>query len=191
MLPELVKTIAAELKARAVPMRVVYGPERGAQGMSSPRIVIEYDRDSRERVTGPRRPQANPNMVYVRAVPCRARVFAQSTEQGSRVQDHERIGNQVGDLLLVSIFAALQKSKTLGSITSVQLLSAAALEREGLETWPGVVLDVGFEVDRGVRDRTWTTEKAPEATVGGDDGVGIATDGQVHLDGTTELEPIP
>jgi hypothetical protein len=47
-------------------------------------------------------------------------------------------------------------------ITSMRLLTAEEVDAAGLETWPGVVYEIKFSVDRGVFDTDWTGDGSEE-----------------------------
>lgn len=168
MLYEISKEVSTELAAQGCPVPVVYGPERqGATGVAitTSRIVFERDRSGGDS-SGPGRGRTvNPKMLYTRNVGAVCRVFAQSTESGARVQDHERLADLVWDKVEVALYKVIAKRKDAWRVASSKLLSAEELAMRGLEVWPGVVYEVRFTVSRGVYDTTWTEAAKPEASV--------------------------
>lgn len=170
MLYEISKEVATELKAQACPIPVVYGPERTASSagvaIASSRIVFERDRRGGDRDGPGRGRMVNPKMVAVQTIGAVCRIFAQSTDAGARVQDHERVADLAWSLLRVALYKVMSKRKDpFWRITSMRLVSADELKLAGLEVWPGVVYEVLFSVDRAINDTTWTEAAKPEATV--------------------------
>lgn len=166
MIYELTQRVATEMTAKSCPFPVLYGPERMApSAINSTRVVIMRDRQGSEAVDAPRTQQRNPKAVMMRGIPGVLRVYATSTVAGAAVQDHEDLADQIVDLLLVAIRKVVTTAKTMWRIVSAGLLSAEALQLIGLETWPGVVYEMKFVVDRGVMDAPYTGEPKPEATL--------------------------
>lgn len=179
MIYEITKELAAELESRGVPLPVVYGPEKNAStAINRSRIVLERDRQNGDQSLGPRSQQKNPALANVRAMGCVLRVFAQSTLAGANVWDHERLADQAIDRIEIALRKVITKRRTAYRITSARLLSAQDLELLDLKTWPGVVYELRFQVDRGVLDTSWQGEALPTATIG---------PGGVAIDGSTKV----
>jgi len=172
MLYTITQELKTALAAKGCPVPVVYGPERSG-GLIGQRIVVERDRQSGDQFTGPRSQQRNPGLVDVRAIGSVLRVYAQSGVAGANVWDHERVADQVIDLVTVALRRIVSARKTLWRIGAAKLLSSDELELRGLKTWPGVVYELRFQIDRGVFDYTWTGDAKPEATMGGTGGVTV------------------
>lgn len=170
MLYGIAHRVEAALKARGIPFPVVYGPERTDTTTlgTRTRIVIERDREGGDSVGPARSVHTNPNMRAVRAVGAVARVFAKSERAGAGVQDHEGVADKLVDRLHVALDSIIRSDQTLWAVSSAKLLNANELEQRGLKTWPGVVYEIKFSVDRGVFDTDWTGEAAPEAELGAD-----------------------
>lgn len=185
MIYELQKELAAELEARGVPYPVLYGPESAQTTTPAvrSRIVLERDRKQGDRFDGPRSVHVNHQLSAVRAIGCVLRIYAASTAAGARVQDHERLADALLDRVTVALRKCVNVRKTLHRITAAKLLDGDELELRGLATWPGVVYELRFEIDRGVFDRDWDGSAAPEAAIGGQDGVVITSSTKVRLPG--------
>lgn len=175
MLFEISKEIAALFSAANCPYKIVYGPERSPSTIAQSRVVIEYDRQGSDTTKAPKGRFANPPMVSLRSVACTCRIFAKSSLAGAGIHNHEREANALADLFLVAIHKVVRSRCSEYRITRAKFLSVDELKYTGLETWPGAVYEISFEVDRGVFDTTWTGEKSTEATIGGTGGVGIQT----------------
>lgn len=165
MIYEITKEIATELIAKGYPFPVVYGPERGSVAFTHPRIVIERDRQGSDPTKAPKARTPNPKMMFVRGIACVCRIFAKSNLPGAGVHDHERQADQAADKLTIALFRAIRLRFTECEIQPAKLMSASDLKFEGLESWPGVVYEIKFSVDRGVFDTNWVGEKAPETVL--------------------------
>lgn len=173
MLYEISRQIETELQGKGCPYRVVYGPERAPTGMTDPRVVIERDRSGSDSFAAPTSRAANPRMIGVRWLACKATVFAQSNASGAQVYDHERIADEIVDKLTVALHKIMRARHNQYQISASHFLSAEEAALQGLEQWPGAIYQFAFSIDRGVVDTTWTGAKAAEATMGGEHGVRI------------------
>lgn len=186
MIHEITVSVAAELKSKGVPFGVVYGPERQVAGISSPtRIVIERDRQAGDGLGPARSVHTNARMRGVRAVGCVARVFAKSNAGGAGVQNHEALADKLVDKLVVALDKVIRANQTLWKPVSGKLLSAEELAARDLTTWPGVVYELRFTVDRGMFDTDFASEAAPEVEVGA---VTIASTTKVKVNGVGDPE---
>lgn len=156
MLYEIAKVVATLLQARGCPLPVVYGPERFEDiGLTRPRIVFERPRALVDTSGPPRSSKNNPPRRAERSIVGRVRVYASSTVDGARVQDHEDQAEQAVDLVIVCLQIALARAKVTGSIGTGGYIPANQLGLEGLESWPGVVYELPITIQRAVYDRTW------------------------------------
>ena len=156
MLYDVAKIVSTELIARGCPLPVVYGPERMADvGLTNPRIVFERPRSLGDAVGPPRCSKNNPPRRAERGIAGTVRVFASSTVDGARVQDHEEQADQAVDLVIVCLQIAAARIITTMTIGAGGYVSAAELGLDGLETWPGVVYELPITIQRAVYDRTW------------------------------------
>jgi hypothetical protein len=189
--------IAQELKdalvTKGCPVSVVYGPERKDQALNHPRFVIERDRTAGDKHTGARSQRANPRQVDTRAIGCVCRMFAKSSIEGAGVWNHERDADQMVDHFTVQMTSIVQMRHTLWRITSAKFMTADELAFAGLETWPGVVYEIKFEIDRGVADVTWRTpdqsagSAQAEITMGSGE---LSTTVKVRTDGGSTWEVV-
>jgi hypothetical protein len=175
-----------DLQARGVPFDVVYGPERlGQTPLAASHIVLERDRATGDELLPVTAHRRNPRVDHVRGIGATLRVFARSTAAGAGPGDHERVADRVVDQCLISLRAIVAARRTQWRLRSAKLLSADEAGERGLETWPGVIYEARFVIDRGVADAGWTeaetaaaaagTATADEATFGGAHGVSVAT----------------
>ena len=173
------------LKAKACPLRVIYGPERRDVALTDPRIVIERDRDRGDTFSGPRGNRHH-RVSETQAIGAVLRVFAKSALPGAAVHDHERQADQAAGLVVVGLREIIcsappgltawqgKVGPTLWTITGAGLLSAQEHAQRDLQTWTGVVYEITFAVDRGVvGDVNWIGETPAEAAIGGEGGIEI------------------
>lgn len=156
MLYDISKVVATELATRGCPLRVVYGPERSNDvGLTDPRIVFERPRAAVDTSGPPRSSKNNPPRRAERLIVGRIRVYASSTADGARVQDHEEQAEQAVDLVIVCLQIALGRARVTGTIGTGGYVPANQLGLDGLETWPGVVYELPITIRRAVYDRSW------------------------------------
>lgn len=159
MLYEISRHVATEIAARSCPVPVIYGPEPAADlALVRSRIVFERPRSAGDTVGPPRAQKHNPSRRAERGITGRVRIYAHSTADGARVQDHEEIAEHCADLVVVALQIACARELTTARITSSGYVAPAALEIPELRVWPGVVYELAIIVQRGVFDRTWALE---------------------------------
>lgn len=186
MIHEITVSVAAELKKRGVPYAVVYGPERQGTVLQSPtRIVIERDRQAGDGLGPARSVHTNARMHGVRAVGCVARIFAKANVAGAGVQNHEALADLLVDKVFVALDKVIRSNQTLWKTVSGKFLSGDELAARELTTWPGVVYELRFTVDRGVFDTDFAGEAAPQTNVGD---VAIASRTTVKVNGVGDPE---
>jgi len=191
MLHAISLELAPALKARGVPFPVVYGPERlDVMSVGKTRIVLERDRGGGDSVGAGRARTRNPRLILTRGIGFVLRVFAQSTESGAGVWNHERLADSIVDKVLVCLTGIIEERRTLWRIASSGLVPAIELSQVGLERWPGVVYQITGSIDRGVADTSWSDAAAPEITLG-EGGVPLSSSVRVRTDGGTAWEPVP
>lgn len=190
MIYEIAKELHVELRAKKVPFRVVYGPERKDDvGLTDTRIVLERDRQTGDQPGPPRSQHKNPSLAGVRGVGVVLRIFARANVSGANVWDHERLADAIVDKAWVALRKIATRRRTIWNITSAKLLSREELEQRSLEQWPGAVYEMRFTVDRGVLDTDWQGEAAPEKALGPHpDGIEIAGSTKVTVNGSGSPE---
>jgi hypothetical protein len=190
----VIKSIAddlrTELAAKGCPLRVIYGPEpRPVTSLVDSRIVLERDREGGDVIGPPRSQHKNPAIKGVRGMGCVLRIFAKSSLSGANLWDHESLADQTLDKVWVALEKLVKLRRTLWTITGAKLLNSTELEMRGLETWPGVVFELRFAVDRGVFDTTWVGDAKPEKAFGeGADAIQIASTTSVTVNGAGSPE---
>lgn len=172
MIYEIFRELETNLTSRGYPFPLEYGPE--AKRKKPPfdtRIVMDHDRESGDSISGPRSqvaistPAGRSRKLLDRAVGCLVRIYAKSSSPGARIENHERLAEQLVDAVLAGLRTVIQKRATLWRVTSASFVSKEALEVPELEKWPGVVYELKFSVDRGVFDLTWTGEGEPTGSI--------------------------
>jgi hypothetical protein len=161
---EMARDVGARMLARKFPVLVVYGPERMQRESYDPIIVIERDRGGSDGLAAASGQQRNPRKIMTRTLAVRASIYARSSLPGAMVQDHERECERLVDGLLVALFE-WQTAERAGavSVSGARYLSAA--DRNDVETWPGVVYELRFNVPRAVFAMTYEGEAKPTAAI--------------------------
>lgn len=170
MIYALCRDVAALLADRKFPLPVEYGPERTVRAFPQSVIVIDRDRDASETISAAHGTGRNPKKVLARYLPCRALVWAASTEDGARVNEHEHECDRYVDGLLAALDDWATEAKAEINFTSARFAKPtdAGVELAAeIEAWPGVVYLVTFTVGRGVYARKYTGAGQPEGTVAG------------------------
>lgn len=177
MIYTITTEVATALTAKGVPYPVIYGPERAPASVNETRVVIERDRRATDSFAAPMSPKLNPRRFALRWQAVQVWIYAQSTLPGARVEDHERVAEQLVDKLTIALTRAVRTRDNQLRFASAHYLGDAELEQLGLETWQGVVYQISCEISRSVDDTDWVNAKASEATMGGAHGVSIAVPG--------------
>lgn len=167
MIARMAQDLEDMLRARGFPLRIAYGPEAHRRNTHDSGIVIERDRTGGDgtlrEVIGNGR---NPQKFRVRDLGCVATIYAQSSLAGARIQDHEHLCDDFVDALII----ALQEWGTMAKAGNVPVTQAgyvAAAEFADVETWPGVVYRMRFQVSRAVAKRTYEGAARPTGAVTG------------------------
>lgn len=156
MLYALARIAETELQLRGCPVRVMYGPERMQDtALTDTRIVFQRSRRARDRISSPSSSKLNPSRRAERELDALVQVIARSSLDGAQLHDHEELADQIVDMLIVVLQIAAARSKTTVALNGGSFLSTQALALEGMESWPGVVYELTFSVQRGVFDRSW------------------------------------
>jgi len=164
MIYDLAKEVALELAEQGCPYRVVYGPDRFTDVSAADTHIVFSRIGSSELVVANTSFKQNPKLRAIRRIGATVRVIASSTLPGALQEDHERLADQILDLLIIAIKKVTAVWRVEFNAVSGQFLDAESAYLPGLETWPGVVYDLQIQIDRGVFDRTWQGEARPETT---------------------------
>ncbi len=164
MIYELSREIDAHLRAKKFPFPTVYAGRldevRPQTSVTRGCIVIGRDPEASESFALPRSQVSqlvNGTKARVdqnRTLTCRATVFAQATFSGSRLNEHERLCDQMVDMLVVAlrhVIAPRQHVYTppLGG-RYLRPEELGADELKGFEQWSGVAYRLFFSVERGI-----------------------------------------
>lgn len=170
MIYQMARDLEANLRALKYPVHVLYEPGRMTREHSRPLLItIERDRSRGDSIgTGHSR-----GVVRSRLLGVTARVFARSSVAGSRVEDHERLCDQVVDALVIAIV----DWGTAARAGDIQFSAARYLtpaEYDGAEMGAGLVYQLSFGVSRAMRrvdfdgDGALTAELLDVSTTFGD-----------------------
>lgn len=189
MIFALAKSVATKLRARNCPIPVILDvPEKTkSTGYYPERIVIEHDAGG-DSFAGPFSQHKNPKHGFVRNVAAKATIYARSPK-GSMTFEHRERAEAVLDLVLVALREAVSESKTFWTPKSGGFFVPGDLE--GSDAFAGAAYELKFEIVRGVQTFDWAGDAQPEATLGGEDGVGITNTVRASLDGDDFEQVIP
>lgn len=179
MIHEVTLLLKAALTAKGVPYEVVYGPTATPPKVGATRIQILRDYDAGDQVLGPRSQHVNPRQFSVRAMGAMARIHATSTLAGAQRHNHEALADAIVDQLQIELYRIARDNKTL-----IRFVRAGLASDQTADGWAGVVYELRFQIDRGVRDTKWTGKAAPEGSF-----AGTAT--TLALDGSGTSKDLP
>jgi hypothetical protein len=190
MIFALAKSVQTKLQNRNCPIPVILdAPEKStATGYLPERIVIEHDAGG-DSFAGPFSQHKNPKQGFVRNVAAKATIYARSPKAGALTFEHRERAETLLDLVLVALREAVSESKTFWAPKSGGFFVPGDLE--GSNAFAGAAYELKFEIVRGVQVLDWAGDAAPEATVGGEDGVGITNTVRASLDGDDFEQVIP
>lgn len=193
MLYDFARDLETNMQARKFPVEVDYGPLRlTTSPYGAPLIVVMRDREAGDVVRPVQGIKQNPRRLMNRDLGAVALFFAQSTEEGARLDEHEALCDQIVDGFLCELYK-WQSGGRAGviDISRARYLPAPALEQmlvtrlEWTEAYAGVVYEIAFRVARGVYDVTF--EGAARSTAGSLAGARNRT--EVTLAGDAESPP--
>ena len=180
-LSDIRRQINARFDSLGVPVKVVIDPERTESvTYARERIVIEHRGPGTDGFIANRTRQGNPAGIMTRVIGARASIYAQATNTGATKDDHEGRAEAILDELLKALDHVLRGNGALWALGTGGFVSVADGAKS--QTSSGALYELDFSYERAVLDHTWATNAAaPEATLGGDDGVSIANTTQVTL----------
>lgn len=185
MLHDIGVALQTKLRARGCPLNVIDGPEpTGTTTWGRQRIVIEHDEGDGFSTTLSQRPNTAHRMN--RGVASKITIYAQSTRSGAKDFEHRDLAEHVLDMVLVCLgdVASTASPPPVYNVWSADggsfIVPADLAESERRA---GAVYELKVTFQRAVKERTWDREIAAEATVGGDEGVGITSTTQTSING--------
>ena len=180
MIYAMTRDVSALLTERKYPVRVEYGPEQTARVAPHSVIVIERDKQADETIEAAHGLNRNAKKVLARYLPCVAKIYACSTQEGARVNEHEHECDRFVDALLGALYRWAKEAQAEVKIKGARFLPDA--ESVDVATWPGVVYQLTFAVGRGVFVRDYTGAGAAELAPAG-------VRGRVEVRRTGSAEP--
>jgi hypothetical protein len=163
MLYEITKELRTELLYRKCPFPVEYGPGPvSTVAIARTWIHVERDRSANESWAPPANVMRNPRAVWRRPINGRIRIYANSTESGARTQDHERLVDQLADLVGCALYKIGKQRKMLAIDISGKMLSREDIDAESLQQWPGAIYEMSVVFSRSVLDKDFEGNGRPE-----------------------------
>jgi hypothetical protein len=156
---------------------VRYAPERTERSQHHPVILMSRDTDTSEKVGTAQGTQKNGRKMRTRRLPVKLKIYAKSSLEGARIEDHE----ELADYLVDAVVTALEIWSTsergggieygeMSFMTPDELLASGDLTMSAggkPEGWPGVVYLMRFTIGRGVIERDYLKQVRPTATING------------------------
>jgi len=164
MIHELGRDLQTQLRAVGCPFTVVDRESFKTATTSRQRIVIEYDRASRDEWAAPLRLSRNPKVYFIHRPACKITIYAQSTKANATEFEHDH----------VALGAAYTVATAMRTIMAEQGLglfmpdSAGFIDPEDLadaEKRGGSVYEMKFTFDAAVPDVTWAGADIPEFSI--------------------------
>lgn len=185
MLHDIGVALQAKLRERLCPIPVVDGPEATkTAGWGRERIVIEHaDGDG---FNLPRSTHRNPEHRFVRTVSSKITIYAQRTRSGALEFEHRDRAEAVLDCVLVALGDVAAVADPLPVYNVFQPTGGRFIvptDLEGTEVRGGAVYELDVIFERAVKVQTFTGEIAEEASVGGEEGIGVNNTVQASIDG--------
>jgi hypothetical protein len=191
---DIARALQAKLRSKGFASAEVKDGAETTQAASWGRERLVLEHDGADRFGAAKKGQHwNPSQLRVRQVSAKLTIYAQSPKAGALPFEHIQRAEKILDLALVAfdeIAAATSPPPVYNvwSPTSGRFLTPPALE--GTERQGGAVYELTLAFERGVFDRDFAGDAAEEATVGGEDGVGITTTRRVSIDGSDQYETV-
>lgn len=181
MTHEVFVLMRAALKAKGVPFEITYGPQPVPDKVGGTRIEMFRDYQAGDTLAPARAVHRNPRMVRSRLVSAVVRIFARATVKGAQRHDHERLADQLADMVIVALHDISREQRT-----PMQITRAGLVSDDTTDGWAGVAYELRVTLERGVFDRTFQGDAAAEADLTATSGV---TD--VDIDGPGAPDGLP
>ncbi len=170
---EICKWLGAHLRSRKCPFKVRYAPERTDRGNYDPAILVMRDRETSEKIETAHGTQKNGRKMRTRRIPVKIKVFAKSSLDGARLEEHEELADYLVDMLVTAL-ETWSTSERGGGIEYGEMAFMTADEvadetrsEDKAEGWPGVVFVMRFTIGRGVVERDYLKQVRPTAALTG------------------------
>lgn len=186
MIHEIGVELQAALRPKGCPFPVL-DRESTATATNRNAIVLEHDRDASD-TFGPVVSQSiNPKQRAIRYVAAKLTIYAQSTRDGAKLFEHERVAASVIDQVYVGLEKVIRARKQRFTIKDARFVTPPDLE--GTERFGGVMYVMKLAIARGVNDVTFAGDALPEFTVPAD---GMTSTTKVsYANGQIQDEPPP
>lgn len=151
MIHEVGRELEAAIAAQGCPFKVFYRESTQTTTWGRNRIVIA--REPEDKVNPPRFQSRVPKVHYVRDVAGVITIFAQASVTGAKEYEHERVCDDVVDMVLIALrgIAGVRKSAiAITKSTRIPIDDLSKSERVG-----GVAHQISFTIERAVSERTW------------------------------------
>jgi hypothetical protein len=167
---ELGKWLDTHLRGRKYPFRVRYAPERTERTKHDPVILIMRDTDTSEKIETAHGTQKNGRKYRTRRIPVKIKVYAKSSLDGARLEEHEELADYLVDALVTAleIWSTAERGGGIEFGEMAFLTPAEVVTADGApEGWPGVVYLMRFTIGRGVVERDYLKQVRPTGTING------------------------
>jgi hypothetical protein len=167
---ELGKWLDAHLRGRKYPFRVRYAPERTDRSSRDPVILIARDTMASEKIESAHGTQKNGRKMRTRRIPVVVKIFAKSSLDGARLEDHEELADYLVDAMITAleVWSTSEKGGGIEYVEMSFLTPDELVTSDGKpEGWPGVVYLMRFTIGRGVIELDYLKQVLPTAPING------------------------
>lgn len=151
MIHEIGRELEAAIAAQGCPFKVFDRESTQTTTWGRNRIVIA--RDPEDKVGPPRFQSRVPKVHFVRLIGATITIYAQASVTGAKEFEHERVCDDVVDMVLIAlrgIAGARKNALAITKSTRVPIEDLAKSEKPG-----GVAHQISFTIERAVSERTW------------------------------------
>jgi hypothetical protein len=193
MLHDIGVALQAKLRERECPIPVIDGPESTKTATwGRERIVLEHSDGDR---FGPSKGvHVNPPHRFIRSVAAKLTIYAQRTRSGALEFEHRDRAEAILDSVLVAlgdVAGVTSPMPVYNVFTPTGGRFIAPTDLDGAEVRGGAVYELDVTFERAVKVQTFAGAIAEEATVGGEDGVGVVNTVIASIDGEDFETVIP
>lgn len=181
MIHEIGVELQARLRTAGVPVNVVDGPELPTTTWGRERIVIEFDADGSDSFVLPRSLPLNARHRYTSSEACKLTIYAQSSERGATVFEHQRRAKKLRDEVLTAMDYVAVRRRNRWKPNSGAFITPPDLEKT--ERPGGAVYEIRFMFEQAVAVLTMAGAAQPEGNI-----LGIRSTNKVSMS-TDESDP--